>query len=45
MLSNAMHLSSWLGKDVELPFNEDLYLSELNKRIEEEAKNKEEVFV
>lgn len=44
MLSNAMHLSSWLGKDVELPFNEDLYLSELNKRIEEEAKNKEEVF-
>ena len=44
MLSNAMHLSSWLGQDVELPFNEDLYLSELNKKIEEEAKNKEEVF-
>lgn len=44
MLSNAMHLSSWLGQDVELPFNEDLYLSELNKKIEEEAKNKKEVF-
>ena len=44
LLSNAMHLSSWLGQDVELPFNEDLYLAELNKKIEEEAKLKEEVF-
>ncbi|MFD0693600.1 Gfo/Idh/MocA family protein [Paenibacillus sp. GCM10027628] len=33
MLSNAMHLSSWLGETVELPINEDLYLQELNKRI------------
>jgi len=33
MLSNAMHLSSWLGKAVELPFDEDLYEQELNKRI------------
>ena len=31
-LSNAMHLSSWLGKRVEIPFDEDLFLSELNKR-------------
>jgi predicted dehydrogenase len=31
-LSNAMHLSSWLGKPVELPFDEDLFLAELNKR-------------
>ena len=31
-LSNAMHLSSWLGKTVELPFDEELYLEELNKR-------------
>lgn len=31
-LSNAMHLSSWLGKTVEIPFDEDLFLSELNKR-------------
>ena len=30
--------------DVELPFNEDLFLAELNKKIEEEAKLKEEVF-
>jgi len=32
LLSNAMHLSSWLEKTVEIPFDEDLFLSELNKR-------------
>jgi predicted dehydrogenase len=32
-LSNAMHLSSWIGETVELPIDEDLYLQELNKRI------------
>ena len=31
-LSNAMHLSSWLGKPVDIPFDEDLFLSELEKR-------------
>ena len=31
-LSNAMHLSSWLGKTVDLPIDEDLFLDELNKR-------------
>lgn len=31
-LSNAMHLSSWLGHPVELPFDEDLFLEELTKR-------------
>lgn len=31
-LSNAMHLSSWLGHGVDLPFDEDLFLEELNKR-------------
>ncbi len=31
-LSNAMHLSAWLGKPVELPLDEDLFLAELNKR-------------
>jgi len=30
-LSNAMHLSSWLGKTVELPLDEDLFLAELEK--------------
>lgn len=31
-LSNAMHLSSWLQEPVEIPFDEELFLSELNKR-------------
>ncbi len=32
-LSNAMHLSSWLNKEIKLPFDEDLYYDELKKRI------------
>ncbi|MBR4862975.1 MAG: Gfo/Idh/MocA family oxidoreductase [Oscillospiraceae bacterium] len=32
-LSNAMHLSSWTGKTVELPLDEDLYYEELMKRV------------
>ena len=32
-LSNAMHLSSWTGKTVELPFDEELYYEELMKRV------------
>jgi UDP-N-acetyl-2-amino-2-deoxyglucuronate dehydrogenase len=35
-LANAIHLSSWLGKEVELPVDEEVYLEELNKRIKEE---------
>lgn len=31
MLSNAMHLSSWLKKTVEIPFDEEVFLVELNK--------------
>ena len=31
-LSNAMHLSSWLEKPVMLPVDEELYISELDKR-------------
>ena len=37
--SNAIHLSSWLGKEVEMPLDEDLYIEELNKRIELEKTN------
>ena len=33
MISNAMHLSSWLKKEISLPIDEDLFLSELNKKI------------
>jgi predicted dehydrogenase len=32
MLSNAMHLSSWLDTTVDIPVDEDLFLAELNKR-------------
>ena len=32
-ISNAMYLSSWLGKMVSLPLEEDLFLDELKKRI------------
>lgn len=37
-LANAIHLSSWLGHEVPLDFDEDLYLGELNKRIRSEGK-------
>ncbi|MCI9553151.1 MAG: Gfo/Idh/MocA family oxidoreductase [Acutalibacter sp.] len=37
-LSNAMHLSSWLGQAVEIPFDEELFLNELNKRRESSRK-------
>ncbi|MDD6799029.1 MAG: Gfo/Idh/MocA family oxidoreductase [Firmicutes bacterium] len=32
-ISNAMHLSSWLDKTVDIPFDEDLYYDELMKRV------------
>jgi len=33
MLSNAMHLSAFLGKEVTLPIDEELFYEELSKRI------------
>lgn len=41
-LSNAMHLSSWTGKEVTLPIDEDLYHEELMKRVAT-SKAKEDV--
>jgi len=32
-LSNAMHLSAFLGKEIELPLDEELYYAELMKRV------------
>lgn len=32
-ISNAAHLSSWLGRAVEIPVDEELYYSELQKKI------------
>ena len=37
-LSNAMHLSSWLHRPVEIPFDEELFLRELTKRRENSRK-------
>lgn len=37
-LFNAIYLSSWIGEEVEVPVNEDIFLRELERRIEEEAK-------
>ena len=31
-ISNAMHLSSWLGKTIPLPLDEELFLKELRKK-------------
>ncbi len=35
-LANAIHLSTFLDREVELPLDEDLFLEELNKKIAEE---------
>jgi predicted dehydrogenase len=37
-LANAIHLSSWTGKEVSLDFAEDEFLGELNSRIRSEGK-------
>jgi predicted dehydrogenase len=36
-LANAIHLSSWTGREVPLDFDEDEYLTELNQRIRDEG--------
>jgi len=38
-VANSIHLSSWLDKEVELPIDEELFLEELNKKIEAEKTN------
>ena len=37
-LANAIHLSSWTGREVPIDFDEDEYLTLLNDRIREEGK-------
>lgn len=37
-LANAIHLSAWLGKEIPIDFDENLYLAELNQRIRDEGK-------
>ena len=38
---NAMLLSTWLNKTVELPFDDDLYFAELKKRIDSSTVKKQ----
>ena len=40
MISNAMHLSAWLGRPVSLPIDEELFLAELTKRRQTSRKKK-----
>ena len=42
LLSNAMHLSEWTGKEIELPFDEQLFKDLLQERVEN-SKKKENV--
>lgn len=42
-LANAIHLSSWLGREVPIDFDEDEYLTELNTRIRDEGSFAERV--
>ena len=35
-IADSMYLSDWLGKEVALPVDDDLFYSELQKRVEEE---------
>ncbi len=38
-LSNAIHLSSWTNSEIVMPPDEELFIKELDKRIEEEKKS------
>lgn len=42
-ISNAAHLSAWLGKEVSLPVDEELFYSELQKKIASGNAEKENV--
>ncbi|MBO7319179.1 MAG: Gfo/Idh/MocA family oxidoreductase [Clostridia bacterium] len=45
ILSNAMHLSSFLGKEITLPFDDEVYYEELMKRVStSKEKDTSEVF-
>lgn len=42
-ISNAAHLSAWLGKEITLPVDEDIYFAELQKKIAAGKANKDNV--
>ncbi|HIV19722.1 MAG TPA: Gfo/Idh/MocA family oxidoreductase [Candidatus Merdivicinus intestinigallinarum] len=41
-ISNAMHLSAWLGKPVDIPFDDELFYEELMKRVKT-SRRKEDI--
>lgn len=41
LISNAMHLSAWLKKEIEIPFDEDLFYRELMKRVKMSRRKQE----
>lgn len=40
-LSNAIHLAGWLNREIQIPADEDLFVAELDKRIEEEKQKQQ----
>lgn len=39
-ISNAMHMSGWLSKTIRIPFNEDMFMGELNNRRKKSRANR-----
>ena len=44
-ISNAMHLSAWLGKTIELPLDEELYIQMLQEKIAASTIQKEDASI
>ena len=45
LISNAMHLSAWTGKEVTLPFDEKLYKSLLDEHVKTSKRKKKATYV
>lgn len=45
LISNAMHLSAWTGREVELPFDEELFKSLLDERIKTSKKKENTTYI
>ncbi len=45
LISNAMHLSAWTGREVELPFDESLFKSLLDERIKTSKKKENTTYI
>lgn len=45
LISNAMHLSAWTGREVELPFDENLFKSLLDERIKTSKKKENTTYI